>query len=97
MEKNKFHLDKIKKVCYNKLVPTIEIADLLEEYGEEIVIEIIKIWQNDPFLHSLTCKIHSNVVLQYENGILYCPRPYCSYHQHWIPTVLVKYWADEQH
>lgn len=73
---------------------TIELEDLINLYSDETVQDIVEHWQSDIFMHPMTCTEHPNVVLKYEKGILYCPEKECFYHQHYIPTIVLKFWEE---
>ena len=69
----------------------VELEDLIKQYGEEKVQEIIENWQSNSTVHPLSCVVH-NVPLKYSYGKLYCPKKNCMYHEHWIPSAVIKHW-----
>lgn len=72
---------------------TVELEDLVKEYGESVVKEIIETWQNGP-THPLTCTKHSDIPLEYSYAKLYCSDKSCFYNQYWIPSIVVDYWKE---
>jgi hypothetical protein len=73
---------------------TIYFEDLLKIYSEETVEDIVEHWQNDIFTHPMTCLRHSDTVLKYKQGLLYCPEPNCWHTQNWMPKAVLSYWNE---
>jgi|WetSurSiteA1Bulk_404760.scaffolds.fasta_scaffold06411_3 hypothetical protein len=70
----------------------VELENLIKQYGEDCVKDIISNWQNNPSVHPLTCIEHNSSSLKYSYGKLYCTEKNCTYYQHWIPSTVIKQW-----